>query len=124
MTTSSNSAHAVHAAAHAADAAHASSHGGMRSHLIGYGLSVVLTLASFGAVMGRVLPPGYGLAILVMLCLAQLLVQLVFFLHLGPRKGQRGHTAIFPCTVFLIAICVTGLLWVMPHAHPDLMPTH
>jgi cytochrome o ubiquinol oxidase operon protein cyoD len=122
VTTSSNSAHAVHAAAHAADAAHASSHGGMRSHLIGYGLSVVLTLASFGAVMGRVLPPGYGLAILVMLCLAQLLVQLVFFLHLGPRKGQRGNTAIFACTVFLIAIVVTGSLWVMHNANLNMMP--
>jgi cytochrome o ubiquinol oxidase operon protein cyoD len=101
---------------------HESSHGSIRSHLIGYGLSVVLTLVSFGAVMGDVLPPGYGLAVIVLLCVAQLLVQLVFFLHLGPRKGQRGNTAIFACTVFLIAIVVSGSLWVMHNANLNMMP--
>ncbi|GMG92750.1 cytochrome o ubiquinol oxidase subunit IV [Cupriavidus metallidurans] len=102
--------------------AHESSHGSIRSHLIGYGLSVVLTLVSFGAVMSGVLPPGYGLAVIVLLCIAQLLVQLVFFLHLGPRKGQRGNTAIFACTVFLIAIVVSGSLWVMHNANLNMMP--
>lgn len=97
-------------------------HGSLRSHLTGYVLSLVLTFVSFGAVMGKLLPPRAGLALIVGLCVAQLLVQLVFFLHLGPRKGQRGNTVIFACTAFLIAIVVAGSLWVMHNANVNMMP--
>lgn len=110
----------AHAASH--DAGHDASHGSLRSHLIGYALSLVLTFLSFGAVMGRVLTPRAGLVLIVALCITQLLVQLVFFLHLGPRRGQRGNTAIFACTVFLIAIVVSGSLWVMHNANLNMMP--
>lgn len=103
-------------------ASHDSSHGTLRSHLIGYALSLVLTFASFGAVMAKVLPPRSGLVLIVALCIVQLLVQLVFFLHLGPRRGQRGNTGIFVCTVFLIAIVVSGSLWVMHNANLNMMP--
>jgi len=114
-------AHAhAHVDAHGHD--HGAAHGSLRSHLIGYALSLVLTFLSFGAVMGRVLTPRAGLALIVALCVTQLLVQLVFFLHLGPRKGQRGNTAIFACTVFLIAIVVSGSLWVMHNANLNMMP--
>lgn len=102
--------------------AHEDDHGGLRSHLTGYVLSLVLTFISFGAVMGKLLPPRAGLLMIVTLCIVQLLVQLVFFLHLGPRKGQRGNTAIFACTVFLIAIVVSGSLWVMHNANLNMMP--
>jgi cytochrome o ubiquinol oxidase operon protein cyoD len=102
--------------------AHEDDHGSLRSHLTGYVLSLVLTFISFGAVMGELLPPRAGLLMIVTLCIVQLLVQLVFFLHLGPRKGQRGNTAIFACTVFLIAIVVSGSLWVMHNANLNMMP--
>ena len=115
-------AHADAACAGHAGHAHDASHGSLRGHLIGYALSLVLTFLSFGAVMGRVLPPRAGLALIVALCVTQLLVQLVFFLHLGPRRGQRGNTAIFGCTVFLIAIVVSGSLWVMHNANLNMMP--
>lgn len=100
----------------------AASHGSIRSHVIGYAVSLLLTFVSFGAVIGELLPPRAGLALIVALCVAQLLVQLVFFLHLGPRKGQRSDTAIFACTVFLIAIVVSGSLWVMHNATLNMMP--
>lgn len=105
--------------AHVSDDA---SHGSLRSHLTGYALSLVLTFISFGVVMTGALPPRAGLALIVTLCVVQLLVQLVFFLHLGPRKGQRSNTGIFVCTLFLIAIVVSGSLWVMHNANLNMMP--
>ena len=101
------------------DAAHAS----MRGYVTGFALSVALTLAAFGAVMSGALPPGAGLPLIVGLCVAQLLVQLVFFLHLGIGGGQRGNTAIFACTFGLIVIVVAGSLWVMHNADLNMMPT-
>ncbi len=72
-------------ASHAAHetTAHDSAHGSPRSYAVGFALSLILTFASFGAVMSGALPPGLGMPVIVGLCVAQLLVQLSFFLHLG-----------------------------------------
>jgi len=97
-------------------------HGSMKGYVIGFALSLVLTLASFGAVMEGLVPKGMGLAAIVVLCIAQLVVQLVFFLHIGTSADQRQNTAIFICTGALIAIIVAGSLWVMHNANVNMMP--
>jgi cytochrome o ubiquinol oxidase subunit IV len=53
----------------------------------------------------------------------QLLVQLVFFLHLGTAPEQRNNTVTFMLTVLLIATVVAGSLWVMHNANINMMPT-
>ena len=109
--------HATHRAVHDA------SHGSLKGYMIGTVLSLVLTLASFGVVMFRVVSPGFGLAAVVVLCIAQLVVQLVYFLHIGASRSQRANTAIFVCTAFLIAVIVGLSLWVMHNANVNMMPT-
>jgi cytochrome o ubiquinol oxidase operon protein cyoD len=101
-----------------------SSHGGVRSYAVGLALSFLLTIGSFGAVMTGVVPQAMRLTVIVVLCIVQLLVQLVWFLHLGSRKDQRENTAIFICTGLVIAIVVSGSLWVMHNANTNMMPTH
>ena len=102
---------------------HAASHGSLKGYVTGMVLSLVLTLASFGAVMTDVVPRGYGLAAIVVLCVAQLLVQLVYFLHLGTARGRRSNAGILVCTGFLIAVIVGLSLWVMHNANVNMMPT-
>jgi cytochrome o ubiquinol oxidase operon protein cyoD len=109
--------HSPHASSHAA------SHGSVKSYVIGFGLSLLLTLASFGVVMAGIVPHSMMLAAIVVLCVAQLLVQLVCFLHIGAARDQRQNTAIFICTTLLIAIIVAGSLWVMHNANVNMMPT-
>lgn len=106
---------------HAVGAASAS-HGSLKGYLSGFVLSLVLTFASFGAVMSGRLPPGKALVAIVVLCVAQLLVQLVFFLHLGTSRDQRENTAILFCCGLLLAIIVAGSLWVMHNANESMMP--
>ncbi|WP_454720098.1 MULTISPECIES: cytochrome o ubiquinol oxidase subunit IV [Cupriavidus] len=106
-------------AADAADAAH----GSLKGYVAGFVLSVLLTFASFGAVMLDVVPRHLGLAAIVALCVVQLLVQLVFFMHMGTARDQRQNTGIFVCSVLLIAIIVAGSLWVMHNANVNMMPT-
>ena len=110
-----------HDASH--DTLHAASHGSMKGYVTGMVLSLVLTLASFAAVMTDAVPRGYGLAAIVVLCVAQLLVQLVYFLHLGTARDQRSNVGIFICTGFLIAVIVGLSLWVMHNANVNMMPT-
>jgi cytochrome o ubiquinol oxidase operon protein cyoD len=99
-------------------------HGNLSGYVIGFAVCTVLTSASFGAVMTGLLPRSFVMAALVVLCVAQLLVQLVFFLHLGSAPDQRSNTGIFICTALLIAIIVAGSLWVTHNANANMMPTH
>lgn len=108
---------------HAVHADQPEVHGSVRSYTIGLLLSVALTMGSFAAVMTGALQGHAAVALITGLCVAQLLVQLVCFLHLGTGPGQRGNTAIFACTGFLIAIVVAGSLWVMHNADLNMMPT-
>ncbi|NLP60226.1 cytochrome o ubiquinol oxidase subunit IV [Paraburkholderia sacchari] len=111
----------THSSGH--DASHGDSHGSLRSYMVGTMLSLVLTLASFGVVMFHVVPPAAGIATIVVLCVAQLVVQLVYFLHIGASRSQRANTGIFVCTAFLIAVIVGLSLWVMHNANVNMMPT-
>jgi cytochrome o ubiquinol oxidase operon protein cyoD len=99
-------------------------HGNLAGYVIGLAISVLLTLASFGVVMTGLVPRGATMSLLVLLCVAQLLAQLVFFLHLGSAPDQRANTGIFACTALLIAIIVAGSLWVTHNANANMMPTH
>jgi cytochrome o ubiquinol oxidase operon protein cyoD len=94
----------------------------MKSCTVGLGLSVFLTLASFGAVMTGVIPHPWRLTAIVALCVIQLVVQLVYFLHLGTAKDQRENTVVFICTGLIIVIVVAGSLWVMHNANVNMMP--
>jgi cytochrome o ubiquinol oxidase operon protein cyoD len=113
---------AHHSPSHAA--ADTASHGSMKSYTIGFALSIALTLASFGVVMSGLVPPSMRLTFIVALAVVQLLVQLVYFLHLGSAPDQRHNTAIFVCTGLLIVIVVAGSLWVMHNANVNMMPAH
>lgn len=95
---------------HSVHAGETAPHGSLRGYTVGLLLSVALTLAAFATVMTGALPARLALAGMVGLCVAQLLMQLVYFLHLGTGPGQRGNTAIFVCTGLLIAIVVAGSL--------------
>ena len=101
---------------------HTASHGSVTSYVVGFVLSMVLTLASFAAIMTDAVPHGMRLTAIVVLCVAQLVLQLVCFLHLGSAPGQRENTAVFVCTALLIAIVVAGSLWVMHNANVNMMP--
>jgi cytochrome o ubiquinol oxidase subunit IV len=106
------------------DTIHVSSQGSLKSYVVGMVLSLVLTLASFGVVMTDAVPHGFGLTTIVVLCVVQLIVQLVFFLHIGASRDQKAKTGIFVCTAFLIAVIVGLSLWVMHNANENMMPTH
>jgi cytochrome o ubiquinol oxidase operon protein cyoD len=102
---------------------HAARHGSAGGYVAGLLLSVLLTLASYGTAMSGLVPRGAALAVIVALCVLQLVVQLVFFLHLGFSSDQRSSTGILVCTALLIAVVVAGSLWVSHNANQNMMPT-
>jgi cytochrome o ubiquinol oxidase subunit IV len=104
-------------------AAHAAAHGDLKTYTVGFALSLGLTILSFAAVMSGAIPHGMILPAIAFLAVAQLLVQLVYFLHLGVAPEQRNNTVILVLTVLLIGVIVVLSLWVMHNANINMMPT-
>jgi cytochrome o ubiquinol oxidase operon protein cyoD len=114
----------AHVSSHAAHGeSHGAAHGSMTTYVVGFILSLVLTALSFGAVMAGVLPRDMMMPAITVLAVIQLVVQLVFFLHLGAAPEQRNNTVVFILTTLLIAAVVGLSLWVMHNANVNMMPT-
>ena len=108
------------------DADHeAASHGTLRTYLIGFGLSVVLTLIPFGVVMGEVFRSAFWPIIIIFsLGGAQMLVHIYFFLHVNPAAEDGWLLMSIAFTVLLVVIVMVGSLWVMFHLEENMMPAH
>ncbi len=105
---------------HHADAA---SHGTFKSYMTGFVLSVVLTAIPFWLVMGHVFESGVVTAVLVMaFALVQIVVHMVYFLHLDTRSEGGWNMMALIFTVVIVLIALTGSLWVMYHLNANMMP--
>lgn len=97
-------------------------HGTLKSYVIGFITSLVLTGISFSLVTYRLLS-GYTLIYsLVALALTQAIFQLLFFLHLGREPKPKWETAIFFFMLLILFIIVLGSLWVMNDLNERMMP--
>ena len=84
----------------------------LRSYLLGFALSVALTLAAFWFAAAQL-----HYLLLVALALAQLAVQLIFFLHLGDEQKPRWRLTLFVFALVVVGILVGGTLWIMSNIH-------
>jgi cytochrome o ubiquinol oxidase operon protein cyoD len=95
-----------------------------KSYLIGFILSIVLTLVAFSVVTDPGLyHMGYGAIVpaIIILAIIQLLVQLIFFMHLASENGPRWKLAVLLSTVGIVLIVVVGSIWIMNHLNYNMM---
>lgn len=98
--------------------------GTIKSYVVGFALSILLTLAAFFVVVYPVslhLAGGTVLVTILVLAVAQLVVQMLFFLHLGAGAGARWRMGIFFATLGLVIIVVVGSLWIINHLNYNMM---
>ena len=95
-------------------------HGSFKQYTIGFILSIILTLIPFGMVMAG-MTGGLVIATIAITAIAQVLVQLVFFLHLNGSEQQRWDSIAFIYTILTIAILIIGSIWVMDYLHYFMM---
>jgi cytochrome o ubiquinol oxidase subunit IV len=96
-------------------------HGSLKSYTVGFALSLILTVLSFGCVMSGAVPQHLVVPGIVVFCVVQLLVQLVFFLHMGTAPEQRDNLSIGVFSLLIIAIVVVGSVWVMHNMNIHMM---
>ena len=90
-----------------------------KSYLTGFILSVILTLAAYFAVTNHA---SNALLIILALAVVQLVVQLVFFLHLNQGSDRHWNLTVFFSTVSIILILVIGSIWIMNHLNYNMTP--
>ncbi len=92
---------------------HDDHHGSVLSYTVGFILSIGLTLNAYrlvthGSLHGWKLIYGLG-----GLAVAQLIVQLVCFLHVGRESRPRWNLSMLLFAVMVVFILVFGSLWIM-----------
>lgn len=96
----------------------------VKRYVLGFVLSLVATAAAFWLVWSR--PEGLTtvgiIGLLLTLALSQLLVQLVFFLHLSEEKKPRPHTLSFIFMSMVVLIIGLGSLWIMANLDYNMSP--
>ncbi|MGA7432533.1 MAG: cytochrome o ubiquinol oxidase subunit IV [Xanthobacteraceae bacterium] len=125
-----NDAHAAHDAAHGGHDGHGADHGEghglhltLDGYLIGFGLSVILTAIPFGLVMSGVLESKNATAFAItILAVAQIIVHMVYFLHLDPRSEGGWNLMALIFTAVILIIALTGSLWIMYHLQQNMAP--
>ena len=96
-------------------------HGSVKSYVIGFILSVILTVIPFGLVMYPSLPKMTTLAIVLLFAVVQVIVHLVYFLHLDRSPAQRNNVAALVFSALVIVLLVGLSLWIMFSIHTVMM---
>ena len=94
------------------------SHASVKSYMIGFVLSIVLTAVPFGLVMDRThgFSAGTILAAILAFAVVQIFVHVIYFLHMDRSAEQRWNVVAFGFTVMILVIVVSGSVWIMHNA--------
>lgn len=84
-----------------------------KSYVIGFVLSILFTIIPYFLVIKRLFGGQSLILSVVLFAVAQLFVQVVFFLHLHKKSRPRWNMIVFIFTILIVAILVVGSLWVM-----------
>jgi cytochrome o ubiquinol oxidase subunit IV len=100
-------------------------HASYKGYAIGFGLSVLLTAVPFWLVMGQVLAsPAVTAAVILALAAVQVVVHMVYFLHMNAKVEQGWSLLALIFTAVLVVIMLSGSIWVMHHLNTNMMPVH
>jgi cytochrome o ubiquinol oxidase subunit IV len=91
-------------------------------YLIGFILSVVLTFGAYFLVVGQILSGMSLVVVIIFFAVIQLLVQLLFFLHLHQEQKPHWNLILVVNTVGIILIIVVASIWIMDHLNYNMTP--
>ena len=112
-------AHSSHATDHHDDIGY---HATVKGYVIGFVLSVILTAIPFWLVMAKVLPPQATTFIILGFAAVQMIVHMIYFLHLNAKVEGGWSMLALLFTAALVVIMLAGSIWVMYHMNTNMMP--
>jgi cytochrome o ubiquinol oxidase operon protein cyoD len=97
-------------------------HATTKGYLVGFLLSVVLTAIPFWLVMAKVLPASATGIVILSFAAVQMLVHMVYFLHMNSKVEGGWSLLALLFTAALVVIMLSGSIWVMYHMNANMMP--
>ncbi|MFG0681123.1 cytochrome o ubiquinol oxidase subunit IV [Pseudomonas sp. xss_4] len=92
-----------------------------RSYNTGFVLAALLTLLPFGLAMYPSLPRHLTFIAVLVCALVQIVVHMVFFLHLTTAREQRWNLVALVFTGVIITLLVGLSLWIMYYVHYNML---
>lgn len=96
-------------------------HLSLKSYIVGFGLSLLLTLVPYALVSFELAPRSVLVPAVVLAAILQLFVQLGFFLHLSFKPSERDGLLSLVSTAIIILTIVFGSLWIMANLNYFMM---
>ncbi|MFD1215886.1 MULTISPECIES: cytochrome o ubiquinol oxidase subunit IV [Microbulbifer] len=100
---------------------HEADHGSVKSYLMGFVLSVILTAIPFWAVMTGQFDKVTTIWLVVLMAIVQVVVHLKYFLHLNFSSEGRANTFTFLFTALIIVMVVGLSVWILYSANAMMM---
>jgi cytochrome o ubiquinol oxidase operon protein cyoD len=87
----------------------------LKSYVTGFIFSIVLTLVPYFLVSNRLLTGDILVAFLLIFAFLQLIVQMLYFLHIKEESKPRLNLFLFLSFLSIILIVVIASIWIMQH---------
>lgn len=104
-----------HTVGHGSHGGHAEHHGSLGEYVIGFLLSIVLTVIPILAVVDDWFGRTATIAVLLITAALQFAVQLLFFMHLREEQGPRYNLVTLVLGLIVVVVVVYGSIWIMDH---------
>lgn len=98
------------------------------SYFVGFFLSAILTLLAYNLVLIHITSTHESIShevlipLIMGIALLQMIVQLIFFLHLLEEKGPRWNLVIFVMTASTFFMVVVASIWIMNNLNYRMTP--
>lgn len=96
-------------------------HGSVKTYMVGFILSIILTGIPFWMVMDGSASHATILGVVLVTAVVQIMVHLVCFLHMNTSSSERWNVVALAFTVLIIAILVVGSIWIMWNLNLNMM---
>jgi cytochrome o ubiquinol oxidase subunit IV len=95
----------------------------LRGYATGFFAAVFLTAIPFWIVMGKAFgSSGTTAAVILGFAAVQIVVHMVYFLHMNAKSEGGWNLLALMFTVMLVVIALSGSMWVMYHLNNNMMP--
>ena len=99
-------------------------HATLKGYLTGFVLAAILTAIPFGLVMsGAFAKSGPADALILLLAAIQIVVHMVYFLHMNTKSEGGWNMLALVFTIVLVVITLSGSIWIMFHLNDNMMPS-
>ena len=97
--------------------------GSLRGYLTGFVLAAILTIIPFWLVMAHVFDNRWlTITLVLLLAVVQILVHIIYFLHLDTHSEGGWNMMAFIFTIVLVVIVLGASIWVMYNENALMMP--